>query len=530
MSLEHLSASESAGSPALAPRPATWGDRLSYVGIFSVLGGVFLLGTYLDWKMPSFSSLISGSRPSEEDWCPEHAVPESICVECHPDLYPALPTFGFCTEHGVRECVIHHPELAQVKGEPRLPSYDTVSAIGVMDRSSNDPEDPLAHHRIQFADADAVVKSGIEVEEVSERPMVDLVVANGELTFDPTRVAHLTTRIQGTVVLVLKTLGAEVKANEMLALVDAGTVGAAKSNLLQSLVQVRLRRATVDRLRSITDSGAVAQKSLLEAQASLQEAEISLITARQALTNLGFEIPDDVVSKDPAVLSDELRYLGVDPNGLDQIGPGMRTSNLLPIRAPYSGTIVASDVVVGEVVDSKSILFTVADPSRMWLFLNVKQEDAKYVRPGLTVRFQTENGDAQVEGKIEWLSPVVDEQTRTLRVRVVIANSPVTLRDRTFGTGKIVLREEPKAIAVPVDAIHATEHSHYVFVRDKNSDDPTAPRLFYPRQVRLGGRDDKYVELLAGVLPGEWVATKGSSVILAQLLRQMLGEGHDHSH
>jgi cobalt-zinc-cadmium efflux system membrane fusion protein len=509
---------------------STWGDRIGYGLTFLILAGVFALGMIFDWRIPSYSALWRGEHEKVDDWCPEHAVPESICVDCRDGLYPKLPSFGFCQEHGVEDCVIHHPELAQVLSPPRLPSYDTTRAIAIMDRPKNDPNDPLAHHRIQFASKEAIEKAGIEVVEVIERSMFDAVTANGELTFDPTRVAHLTTRVQGTVVLVLKTLGGVVETNEVLALIDAGTVGAAKSNLLQSIVQVRLRQATVERLRSITDSGAVAQKSLLEAQASLQEAQIALISARQALTNLGFSIPDNVADQDPVALSQDLQFLGIDAKSLDLLPAAMKTSNLLPIRAPYAGTIVASDIVVGEVVDPKSPLFTVADPTQMWLILNVKQEDARYARQGQLVRFQTDNSEQVVDGKVDWLSPVVDEQTRTLRVRVVINNSAGSLRDRTFGTGRIILREEPKAIVVPIEAIHATDHAHYIFIRDKNDADPKAPRLFYPRQVRLGAKDKDYIELLAGALPGEMVATKGSAVILAQLLRSQLGEGHDQDH
>ncbi len=520
--------SHSAGS-ASQPQSA-WADRIGYALTFLILAGVFTLGMIFDWKIPSYSSLVHGKQEEVDDWCPEHAVPESICVDCQEGLYPELPRFGYCKEHGVEDCVIHHPEIAQVLSSPRLPSYDTVAAIAVMDRPTNEPDDPLAHHRIQFASKESIEKAGIKVAEVIEHPMFDAVTANGELTFDPTRVAHLTTRVQGTVVLVLKALGGVVEANEVLALVDAGTVGAAKSNLLQSIVQVRLRQATVERLRSITDSGAVAQKSLLEAQASLQEAQIALITARQALTNLGFSIPENVADQDPVALSQELQFLGIDAKSLDLLPAGMKTSNLLPIRAPYTGTIVAADIVAGEVVDPKSTLFTVADPTRMWLILNVKQEDARYARQGQLVRFETDNSEQLVQGKVDWLSPVVDEQTRTLRVRVVVDNSAGSLRDRTFGTGRIILREEPKAIVVPLEAIHATDHGHYVFIRDKNDADPKAPRLFYPRQVRLGAKDERFVELLAGALPGEMVATQGSAVILAQLLRSQLGEGHDHAH
>src|SRR5690606_21585684 len=99
--------------------------------------------------------------------------------------------------------------------------------------------------------------------------------------------------------------------------------------------------------------------------------------------------------------------------------------------------------------DATNALFTVADPRQLWLLLNVRQEDAKYVTRGLPVRFQTDDGAAQVTGSVSWISPAVNEQTRTLQVRVVVSNADVKLRDKTFGTGRVVLREEPNAIVVP---------------------------------------------------------------------------------
>ena len=163
--------------------------------------------------------------------------------------------------------------------------------------------------------------------------------------------------------------------------------------------------------------------------------------------------------------------------------------------------------------------------------LNVRQEDAKYVRRGQTVRFQADNGDRMVAGQIAWISPAVDEQTRTVQVRVAVANEDGALQDKTFGTGRIILREEPNAIVVPRDAVQSTPDASFVFVRDKNYFDEKSPKFFHVRQVRLGARDDQYVELLAGVLPGEVIASKGSNVLLAQLLRSNLGAGcgcHEH--
>jgi cobalt-zinc-cadmium efflux system membrane fusion protein len=276
-------------------------------------------------------------------------------------------------------------------------------------------------------------------------------------------------------------------------------------------------------LQGVVASGAVPGKSLIEAQSARQEAEIDVISSRQALTNLGLEPPDNLDKRDAREVSDELRFLGVPDKLVARLPAGSNTANLIPLRAPYGGVIVESDVVAGEVVGNSDVLFTVADPRRLWLILSVRQEDVKYVKRGLPVRFRADDASAEVLGEVAWISPAVNEQTRTLEVRVVVDNADGSLRDKTFGAGRIVLREESAAIVVPLAAVQATTDAQFVFVRDKSYLKPDAPKVFHVRQVRVGARDDQYVEILAGVLPGEVVAVKGSAVILAQLLRSSLG-------
>lgn len=499
--------------------------------VFSMLGGVMYLGHHTGWKLPKLSEITGKTNAEPDDWCTEHLVPESQCIECKTDLLPKGKPFGFCREHGVAECVLHHPELAQVKGMAELPKYDTVRAIPLLDRPVNNSRNTLHTRRVQFISAESVAKSGIEVSVAEERPVSDVITANGELMFDPGRVAHLSTRLPGTVAAVFKKLGETVEPGEMLALIDASLVGQAKAQLLQSLVQLQLRKSTVERLKTASIGGAIAGKSLIEAEAALKESEIAFVSARQAISNLGFEIENVLEDADPRKVADDLRFLGIPDSVISSLPSGTKTANFLPIRAPYRGVIVSSEIVAGEVVDSTKSLYTIADPMRMWLMLNVRQEDAKYIQVGLLVKFKSDDGAAEVRGQISWISPAVDEQTRTLRMRVAIANPDGALRDKTFGTGRIILREEPNAIVVPREAVQSTPDAHFVFVRDKHYFDDSAPKLFHVRQVRIGAKDDQFVELLAGVLPGEVIATKGSPVLLAQLLRSSLGAGcgcHEH--
>jgi len=187
--------------------------------------------------------------------------------------------------------------------------------------------------------------------------------------------------------------------------------------------------------------------------------------------------------------------------------------------------VVAAEVVAGEVVDPTDVLFTVADPSHMWLTLHVRQEDARYVAPDQEVVFRTDSSAERITGRISWISPTIDPRTRTLQARVLLDNADGRLKDNTFGTGDILLRAEPNAVVVPRAAVQSTSDAKFVFVRDRDYFKPGSPKVFYPRQVRVGARDGQFVELLAGVLPGEVVATEGSAVILSQLQRSNLGAG-----
>jgi membrane fusion protein, heavy metal efflux system len=505
--------------------------NLSNLLAFGLLAGVFFLGHKTGWKLPKASELSQGVLTSAEDWCAEHLVAESECMECNEDLLPKPKPFGFCKEHGVMECVIHHPELAQTKGEPRLPAYDTVAAINLLPRSLNNSRNTLHSRRVQFANAEAVTKAGIGVSIVAERPITESISANGELVFDPTRVAHLAVRAPGSVAKVFKTIGDAVEPGDILAVIDAAQVGHAKTNFVTAMVQLQLRKKTVDRLKPIAAGDAVPQKAVLEAEAALQEAEAALLSARQAIENLGFDLSDLAQTSDANQMATALRYLGISAEMVAELPPGAKTANLIPLRAPYKGTVVDSDVSAGEVVDGTRNLFTIADTNRLWMLLSVRQEDAPHVRRDMTVRFQTDDRNQSAEGKINWISPAIDEQTRTLQVRVALDNTGKGLRDKTFGTGEILLREESKAIVVPRSAVQSTSDAQFVFVRDKHFFEEGAPKFFHVRQVRIGALQGDYVELLSGALPGEVVAASGSNVLLGHILRSEFGAGcgcHDH--
>lgn len=494
--------------------------------IVAAIGAAGWWGHNHGWQVPKFSTLTGGSAPVD-DWCKDHSVPESECVECNPDLLPVGKRAGWCEVHGIPECVLCNPTLAQLRGTPTVSSADLTLAKSALDftpRPTNIKACLLHTRRIQFANFDAVDKAGLGTGEVGYGPAVEFLSGPSEVGFDQTRIAHLSSRAPGTVWRVFKHLGDPVAAGELVALVDAAEVGKAKAELLQSLAVQSLRQKTMDRIKAA--GGAEAPIRIEEGEASLREAQIRLTAARQALVNLGLPIDaEDLAKLSAEQLEARLHFLGIPTTVVKNLDARTTTSNLLPIVAPSDGIIVSREVVAGEVVDLTRILFEVVDPRSLWLTVDLKAEDARRVRPGLSVRFQSDAGGAELTGTLAWISPQADPKTRTVKVRADVPNPSGAYRANTFGTGRVILREEPRVLTVPADAVQWEGCCHIVFVRDKDYLKSGSPKVFHVRKVRIGARDEKTVEIAAGLLPGEVYVTRGSGLLLTELKRNDLGEG-----
>ncbi|MCE9566492.1 MAG: efflux RND transporter periplasmic adaptor subunit [Planctomycetes bacterium] len=519
--------------PQSSPRCGSLGAALGFVVgsiptlvVVAVAATVGWWGHHSGWKLPKFSEL-NGHVKERDDWCGEHNVPLSACVECNPALMPRPEFREWCKLHGVAECVLCNPELAQLPATPVVTPANlerAKRALDFTDRSANNAICRSHHRRIQFTTARDADKAGVAVEPVWTAPAVEFVSAPGEIGYDQSRVAHLSARTSGTVRVVIKHLGQEVKAGELLALVDAAEVGKAKAELLQAFAGLQLKAET---LASIKQSGgAVSGARLREVEAAFVEGEIRLSAGCQALTNLGLPLDEaELRTLTADQLKAKLHFLGIPADVTKSFDAKTATTNLLPVVTPMDGLIVSRELAAGEVVDTTRILFEVVDTRSLWLTFDLKGEDASRVNIGHPVRFKPDNGRAELAGKIAWRSSQADPKTRTVKVRADLADPERKQVANTFGAGRVILREEPEVVSVPNDAVHWEGCCHVVFVRAKDYLKSGSPKVFHVRKVRLGAKDAKNTEIIAGVLPGELVVTKGSGLLLTELLRADLGEG-----
>ena len=497
------------------------------------LAGVVYAGQKSKWVVPKASALRGEEAREEDDWCKEHGVPESVCVECDPGLLPRPPRTGWNKEFGVHDCPFDDPTIAQTPCPASATAADldrARRALAFAPRPPNGRTCRQHYRRIQLASGEVVARLGIGLEPVTTAAVSEGITAPGEVGYDPTRLARLAARAPGTVWRVEKQVGDKVRAGEVLALVDAAEVGRAKGEFQKALTEVRLRSETLA-ARKPLEGSTVPGSVVRESEAALEEARVRLLVAGQAMANLGMPVrADEFAGLTPDEVAVRLRFRGLPDPLPAELARLTTSSNLTAVTAPFDGEVVTRSAAGGEPADPAKPLFTVADTSRVWLTLRVRYEDADRVRPGQPVRFRYADRDGTAEGKVAWVSPAADERSRAVPVRVELPNPGGRLPANTFGTGFVVLREETDAPVVPSQAVHWEGCCNVVFVADRGFDAPAGFKVFHVRKVRPGATDvtpagTPVTEVIAGVRPGERVAVANSGVLRSELLKNDLGAG-----
>lgn len=508
------------------------GSTLSWLPSVLVVSALMALawyGHHNDWTLPSIESL--SGKASETvgiEWCDSHGVPEAECINCQSDLIEDADRLTFCTEHGVHGCVLCNPELAETK-DPVVPTADDLiratNALQLRPRKENLPISSFPGSRIQFASIEAMNKAGVDVEPIQRGSVVESISASGEIRYDETKMALISPQAHGVVRRISVEVGDWVDAGDLLALVDSSEAGRLKTQLAAAVLKERMQKVSYERIKPLA-GGAVSGQRVLESKSDLQQATAEVKRLVVALANLGIRLDASRLRTiDEEELEQEIGQAGLSTVKIESLPKDWNARNLIAVTAPLAGQIGTRETTLGEVVDRGSQMFRIVDTRTVWLDLRVPSEQASLIQLGQTSRFLPDGITVWREGQVTWISTETDSQTRTVRVRAELANEDRGLRHELFGRGQVVLRNEPDAIVVPETAVQWDGTGNLVFVRDARFFEKDRPKFFVARSVRLGVKRDGMIEIIAGVLPGEVVASRGGDVLRAQLLRSNLGAG-----
>jgi cobalt-zinc-cadmium efflux system membrane fusion protein len=186
------------------------------------------------------------------------------------------------------------------------------------------------------------------------------------------------------------------------------------------------------------------------------------------------------------------------------------------VKAPISGLIVDRDLQVGQVAADEP-LYQIVDLSTVWVQLDALGRSAARVATGQRVRVITLDG-VEIDGTIEWLSPLVAHGSQSQRARVPLPNPDRRIRPGQFVRGIVTITSSEVPLAVKITALQTLDDTDVVF--EKNGTTYTA------RTVSLGRRDNQFVELLKGLYPGAVYVSENSYLIKADIEKS--GATHQH--
>jgi membrane fusion protein, heavy metal efflux system len=343
---------------------------------------------------------------------------------------------------------------------------------------------------------EAVKEAGIELATAGGGALEQVLTLPGEIALNADRVVHIVPRVGGIVQRVDKTLGDQVRAGEVLAILESRDLAEAKAGYLAAKQRIALAQVTLESAEGLRAKKILPGLEYQSIKRDFNNADIELRTAEQKLHALGLSTEEiaKISQKESASFS------------------------LYELRAPSAGTLIEKHLTLGEVVESNSDVFVIADLSTLWADVTVYAQDTPRITPGQSVHIQSEGFPLEATGKIAYISPLIDESTRTTRARVLIPNTDNVWKPGMFVSAQAVLKAEAVRVLVPNDAIQTVENQTVVFV--------PAGEGYKPQPVTVGRANATVSQILAGLEPGDRYVAKGAFVLKAELGK---GEGgHEH--
>ena len=337
--------------------------------------------------------------------------------------------------------------------------------------------------------------AGIEVAAVAGGVLVSRIAAPGVLVANQDHLARVTARVGGTISEVRKRLGDPVEKGDVLAVIESREIADAKGEFLAASRTVALAENLLGREARLWKQRISAEQDFLQARSAAEEARIRLDLARQKLATLG--------------LSDaEAAGLPREP---------VAVLRRLEIRAPIAGRVIAREAILGAAVGPEAELFSIADLSTLWVEMAIPPRDLPMIRQGQGVIVNGE-GDAKGEGRIVFLSPVLDPHTRSARAVAELANTDGSWRPGAFVTANLATEEQIVEVRVPRGAVQEVEGEKVVFVRTADG--------FEKREVALGREDADGFEVIFGLDAGTEVAVGNTFALKAELGKSEASHGH----
>jgi len=321
--------------------------------------------------------------------------------------------------------------------------------------------------------------SHIQVVTVEPVKLTRTLRLTGNVTYNAFLTTPVITQVGGLVSRILVVPGETVRKGQPLLEIASPDYSQMRAAYLKAKEVYRVTDKNFARAQDLYAHHAISERDLLQAESDRNQAQADLDATEQALRILGIQKPDELEKA--------------------------RSSPQIPLGAPIAGEVVERDVSPGQLLQPGATqTFVISDMRRVWILANVYQNDLAYVKVGDAVDVQTDAYPDIFHGKISFLSPALDPNTRTLQARLEIENYGGKLKNNMYCVATVVAGVIQNAIAVPDSAVLRDDQNlPFVYVS-------AGSHQFSRRGVEIGQSQAGRTQILKGLVPGEKVVGDGS--------------------
>jgi cobalt-zinc-cadmium efflux system membrane fusion protein len=374
----------------------------------------------------------------------------------------------------------------------------------------------------------------LETGRAENRTLDMTVKTTGEVLANANLMTHVTAPVTGRVTEVLVRIGDRVTEGDALLKVRSNDIEQSEADLLQNESQVRadlkrdlmqidsdtetarsqikLSESNYKRMQGLLDEKIAARADWEAARTQFEKDKIALdalIRKREQTLILSKERMN--VSCEP--IKQKLRILGLDDTSIARVLKTREVQAEVPVPSPESGLVSERLVNVGELIDPSKPLFTIGNFDSVWIKADVYEKDVSKVKAGQPITLEVDSFPGeQFQGKLDYVADSISPDTRTLNVRAEVANPTLKLKPKMFARMNILVGEQ-NILSIPKTAIQDAGYSKVVYV-------PLGSGRFHEQKVDLGSEVGDFVQVLAGLNPGDPVVTKGSFELRSQAVRQ----------
>lgn len=242
----------------------------------------------------------------------------------------------------------------------------------------------------------------------------------------------------------------------------------------------------------------------------LLSAQEEYLIARRGLRQLGQAGDAQLMATSRALLDasrERLRLLGMTPAQISELARRGETQRRTPLLAPANGIITELGAREGGYITPDTRVMGIADLSTVWVDVDLYANQLPFVDEGDPVRLTVESlPQRQWQGRIDYLYPTLDTESRTVRARVVVPNPNGALRPGMYATAQIQAGKRENVLVVPREAvIRSGEHSRVIVALGGGH--------FLPTEVRLGAESGDQVQILEGLKAGQQVVVSGQFLL-----------------